>query len=286
MLNTVIFLLAILLIGLSVSWVVAGKLVAPAFREVSAPAGLSISLKLEDITIKSESGSQLVGWHAQHESSKGVVILFHGIRGSREAMLSRAQFLFNDGYSVVLIDFQAHGQSTGSNITVGYLEKHDVMATLKFVKQKYPHQAIAVLGSSMGGAAAILNAPLAINALIVESVYPSLRAAIINRVSARLGVFAWLPATLLLAQLKPRIGISIENLRPIDLVGAVNCPIYIISGKQDVYTTVSETQAIYNAAKHPKQLWLVDGVAHQDIYNHASTIYEKNILRFLSTHMK
>jgi alpha/beta superfamily hydrolase len=49
----------------------------------------------------------------------------HGVRANRLSMVERARFLSYAGYSVLLFDFQGHGESTGQHITFGYLESKD-----------------------------------------------------------------------------------------------------------------------------------------------------------------
>jgi uncharacterized protein len=57
-----------------------------------------------------------------------VVLLLHGVRADRLAMVSRAQLLTRQGFSVLLIDLQAHGATPGEAITLGYRESTDVVA--------------------------------------------------------------------------------------------------------------------------------------------------------------
>jgi len=273
----------ILIIGLASSWYVAGRFVAPAPRSIIQP---TIDLQLKDIEIRSESGSILAGWHVQANKTKGVIVLLHGIRSSRMQMIDRAKLLYDQGYSSILIDFQAHGESPGEYITIGHLEKFDVKATIDFARSKHPNEPIAVIGVSLGGASAVLAAPLGIDALILESVYTNISTAVHNRVTMRLGPFSWLPAELLLAQLKPRFGFSVGELSPINMIKYISCPVYIIAGEVDLHTTKEETRRLFNLANSPKKLWLVENFAHVDIYNASPEAYKKNIIMFLSEHLK
>ena len=248
--------------GLVVSWFVAGALVAPSPSLVGdAPTDLDVT----SFAIPSESESTISGWHTRSNRSAGVVVLLHGIRGSRLSMLDRARMLDDLGYSTVMIDLQAHGESPGEHITVGHLEKHDVRAAVEFARREHPNEAIGVIGVSLGGAAALLASPLEIDALVLESVYPNIDDAIHNRVAAKLGPLASIPSALLLVQLKPGLGISSSQLRPIDHISDVDCPVCVISGAADLHTTASETQVMFSAARDPKELWLVDDAAHVDL---------------------
>jgi alpha-beta hydrolase superfamily lysophospholipase len=273
----------LLVIGIFASWFVAGQLVAPRQQEIGlSPADLPAT----SISLESESGATIAGWHIPADDSKGVIVLLHGIRGSRLSMLERARLLNAAGYSIVMIDLQGHGESLGEQITIGHLEKHDARAAVEFARKQHPNEPIGVIGVSLGGASALLASPLGIDALVIESVYPDIESAVNNRVAARLGPLSDIPAWLLLMQLEPRLGIETSQLRPIDHVSIVGCPVFVISGTEDLHTTAAETRRFYEAANEPKELWLVDGAAHVDLLSKAPTEYRSRVTSFLSEHLR
>jgi pimeloyl-ACP methyl ester carboxylesterase len=105
--------------AIAVGWYICGELIAPVQRPVGpAPADLAA----ESVTFPSLSGSSIHGWFSPGSTGQGAVLLLHGVRGDRRDMLSRAEFLHGLGYAVLLIDFQAHGESPGQHITFGALE--------------------------------------------------------------------------------------------------------------------------------------------------------------------
>jgi fermentation-respiration switch protein FrsA (DUF1100 family) len=166
------------------------------------------------------------------------------------------------------------------------LERHDVRAAVKYARQEHPGEPIGVIGVSLGGAAALLASPLDIDALVLESVYPNINDAIHNRVSARLGPFSTIPTALLLIQLQPRLGVSPSELRPIDYIAKVECPVYVVSGTADQHTTAAESEAMYSAAVAPKDLWLVEDAAHVDLFRAEPTQYRRRIGEFLQLHLR
>lgn len=271
-----------LLLSLLLSWFVGGALIAPHAHSVgSLPEGLAGRV----ISLRAASGVNLAGWSVELEQDKGVVLLLHGLGGSRRGMLARSRLLTAAGYSTLLIDLRAHGESGGEHTTLGHLERHDVRAAVAFARDLHPGEPIAVLGVSLGGASALLAAPLEVDAMVIESAFPSLRQAVRNRVAARLGRLAYLPAELLLVQTWLRFGISAASLRPIDSMAELGCPIFLLSGELDQETTPAEARAMFEAAREPKQLWLVPGVKHEDINRMSPKRYEQRLLAFLGEHM-
>jgi fermentation-respiration switch protein FrsA (DUF1100 family) len=273
-------LLAGLLGGTAFLLYVGHALAAPMPAVIGPPPP---DLQAETIEIPSPSGSRLRGWLCRVPGSRGVVILMHGVRANRLSMVERARLFRAQGYSVLLFDFQAHGESPGEHITFGYLESRDARAALDRVHREFPGQSVAAVGTSLGGAAAILaDPPLPLQALILESVYPTIEEGTANRLRIRFGPLGPPLAPLLLAQLRPRLGISPTVLRPIDRIGRVQCPVFVLSGTRDEHTTPDQTRALFARAPEPKRLWLVPGAAHVDLYRFAGREYEKRVLGFLA----
>jgi fermentation-respiration switch protein FrsA (DUF1100 family) len=162
-----------------------------------------------------------------------------------------------------MIDFQATGESDGEAITFGWRERLDVIEAIKYLNGRLPHQPVGVIGVSLGGAATLLaTPPLDIQAAVLESVYPSIDKAIVNRLAIRLGPLARPIAPLLILQMRPRLNVAAADLRPVDHVAKMACPILMVGGTVDRHTTLADTQLLFAAAAEPKALWLIPNAAH------------------------
>lgn len=252
-------------------------------RPVPTRVGLPLpALDAENVSFPSESRSTIHGWFIPVDNARGAVLLLPPVRSDRRAMVRRAEFLKAAGYATLLIDFQATGESAGDAITFGWRERHDVLAAERFVRERVRGVPLGVIGSSLGGAAALLaTPPLNAQALVLEAVYPSIDVAVENRLRIRAGPLAPVFAPLLLWQLPARIDATAEQLRPIDHLPLVRCPVLIIGGSADRHTTESDTRRLYAAAVEPKQLWLLQGVAHVDFLEAAGADYRARVLAFL-----
>src|SRR6476646_6673328 len=147
------------------------------------------TLVAHTVSVASRSGSTIHAWFTRGDSGAGAVLLLHGVGDDRRAMLERARFLHIAGYSVLLPDFQGHGESAGAHITYGALESLDAAAALEYLHLRAPGERMGVIGVSMGGAAALVgpSGPLPVDALVLESVYPTIRDAVRDRLRAWLG---------------------------------------------------------------------------------------------------
>jgi uncharacterized protein len=121
------------------------------------------------------------------------------------------------------------------------------------------------IGVSLGGAALVLANNRNQAQAIVFAVFTTIAEAAENRVRR----FSWPLSTvltpLLLVQLKPRIGVGEDELKPIESIKKLQCPVLAISGTADRHTTPSQTKALFAAANEPKELWLAPGAAHVDL---------------------
>ncbi len=261
---------------------VGASLAAPVHRSVGPPP---LDIPLDTIEFASNSNSVLRGWFARGSSGRGVLLL-HGVRSDRRSMLDRARFLHANGYSVLLIDLQGHGESGGEHVTFGYLEAMDAAAAIDELRQRLHGGPVAVIGTSLGGAACLLGeAPLDADAIILEAVYTDVVTAVRNLLKIKFGPPGTWLAPLLTMQLAPRLDIDPSSLRPIDTISTVRAPLLIVAGEQDRRTTLEDSRRLFRAAPEPKELWEVPGAGHIDFHEYAPAEYETRVLDFLEFYL-
>ncbi len=210
------------------------SLIRPANRLVGAPPA---QLHVQSILLRSTAGETVSAWFAHGIAGQGVVLLLHGVRADRRAMVSRAKLLQDAGFGVMLMDLQAHGESGGAHISFGWHEADGVRAALNYLQQNLPHERIGVIGVSLGAASLVLAKPVpAPSAVVLESMYPTITEAVENRLAMRLGCLGNMIAPALLWQLPLRLGISADQLRPIDAVASLGAPVLIAGGTLDLHT--------------------------------------------------
>jgi len=260
---------------------------APSGISRGAPVSLPDDLRAQPIELRSGSRSTIRGWFAPGRPGAGAVLLLHGIGASRLDMIGRARFLASAGYSVLLVDFRGHGDSSAARSTYGGLESHDARAAVEFLRQTLPLERIGVIGISMGGAAALLGpTPLPVQALVLESVYPTIADAVRNRLQAWLGSIGQALAPSVLTWLFPREGVAEDALRPIDRIHEQIAPVFVLAGADDRYTTVRESRELFAHAREPKAFWQVDGAAHVDLHAFSPEEYERRVSAFLAQHLR
>ena len=265
-------------------------LLARPARSIVGNAPASLGIEARTVNFPSKSGSVIRGWFAPGRPGGGAVLLLHGMGGNRASMLTRAGFLHRAGFAILAPDFQAHGESPGKHITFGELESFDAEAALAFLRNAAPGERVGIIGVSMGGAAALVGSkPLAADALVLESVYPTFKDAVADRLHTWLGPFGFLGTAvtpLLIDVVAPQIGVNPSRLRPIDVIAEVKQPLLVIAGTEDHYTKLDESRALFARATSEKELWEVSGAGHEDLHDYAPLEYERRVGDFLMAHLR
>ncbi len=275
------------------SWILGGACLAAiaavlgAGEVLSAPSRTVLGDAPPDLHATTVHIGTVAGWMIPGRPGAGAVLLLHGVRANRNEMLDRARFLARDGYTVLLIDLPAHGESGGARITFGAREKEGVQAALAWLRTQAPGERIGAIGVSLGAAALVLAQPApALDAVVLESMYPTIEEAVANRLRVRLGAFGAWSTPLLVRQLPWRVQVAPADLRPIVDIAAMSSPVFIVSGTADTQTPPAETRRIFAAARSDKALWLVDGAAHVNLYHYAGPEYEQRVGGFLAARLR
>ena len=211
---------------------------------------------------------QLEAWFVPHPQPHGIVLMFPGYAGVKEAFLTPAAQLYQFGYSSLLVDFRGSGGSSGNDTTLGLREADDVAATFAYAQQRWSGLPIILYGISMGGAA-ILRA-VAMDgvhpaAIMVEGVFDRLLTTVQHRFDA-VHLPSWPAAQLLVFWGSVQMGYNGFAHNPADYASSVTCPILVMHGEHDPWITSGETQALVARIDGAKQLVEFPGVGHDMPY--------------------
>lgn len=258
-------------------------LISPTTHPVGPPPA---DLPARAVSVPVPGQGTVRGWLVRGRPGAPGVLLLHGLRSDRRSMVPRARWLHGQGYTTLLVDLQAHGESDGAHPTFGQLESVDVSAAVAYLRAEVPGRPVGVVGVSLGGAATVLaDPPLDVQAVVLESVYADFGTAVDNRMRRHLGPAGPLLSGLLVAQLPLRLGFSADDLRPVDRIGRLRAPVLVCSGDADRHATLAEAQALYAAAPAPKSLWVVPGAAHVDLYDAGPAAYRARVGQFLTQYL-
>ncbi len=255
-----------------------------------------LELGIEKVSLNASDGTRLEGWLARG-SSEAAVILLHGYRCDKRSMLLRANMLYQSGMTVFLFDFRNSGESEGEFTSFGYYERLDLAAAVAFLQDQQTvtnnqvptRGPIGILGLSNGGATAILYAaenPGMVDALVIDSAFKSLDSAVSQSFTHFVGLpaFPFAPITVWITEM--RTGISRKAIMPEKSVQRLqDVPILVIHGITDNIISFKDSEAIYQGAPEPKELWLVPESEHGNASEIAGPEYRGRTVEFFKRHL-
>ncbi len=266
-----------------VSGVVAWRVTDPLHQSVG-PIPPELPSGTEAVSFASRDGLQLSGWFVPQEGTSRAVVLLHGHGSSRQQMVARARLFHEAGHAVLLYDARGHGESEGDRVSAGWFETADLLGALDYLRTKNLRE-FGCLGVSQGGATILLAAerlPIEVRWVIVESVYPDIRDALDRRFRMHAQVPGWLGGALVAPMAALRLGIDADVIAPSRHIGGLRCPVFVLGGADDQHTLATSTLSLFEAARAPKQLWMVPGAAHVDLQGFAKQDYAERVLAFVA----
>lgn len=241
----------------------------------------------EDVAFRTEDGLALRGWFVPAEQPSAVTIIIqHGAGSNHGDMLLGTACLHRGGpWNLLYYNFRGHGDSDGRATSLGPLEVRDLTAALRFLREDKPasSQHIGIYGHSMGAAVALVGAARhpEIEAVAAESSYATLTDTItrFSRIYHGIPNFPFVPLARLFASW--RLGVRINTFAPVREVGRIAPrPIFFIQGEQDLRVPMKEFQALWNAAKEPKEQWVVPRADHGEPWVISKDEYERRLVSF------
>jgi uncharacterized protein len=248
-------------------------------------------LPQEGVTVETFDGLKLSCWFVQQKKkARGTILFLHGVGDCKIAGVPFAQSLYKRGFNIFLYDSRQHGESEGYYCTYGFYEKQDVSAVISYLQSRTDTKIgkIGVFGTSMGGAVAILAAANdhRIAAVISEGTYTSLRVVFVDY-QKRIIKLPWhflrniaLVHSQKLANFKARLVAPIEDIK------RIHVPILIVHGNKDTFIKSEYSKHLYDAANEPKQLLLIEGADHNNVWEVGGELYINSIISFFESHLR
>ena len=243
----------------------------------------------EDFAVKASDGVLLRGWKVRSPLASGNwVLLFHGVSDNRTGMTGQAVLLLRHGYSVVMMDARAHGQSGGDKATYGWLERGDTRAIVDALSTGETSRNFFALGSSMGAAIALQSAAVEprIAGVVAESSFSDLREVTYDYAglhwSPLLGETIFRPGTwTVMSAAQKEGGFSVDEVSPEKSVRVRPFPVLLICDGSDHIIPCRHTRRIFRAAAGPKELWEVPSAEHASAIGVEPAEYERRVIAFI-----
>ena len=221
-------------------------------------AGLPDGVREIDIPVAANEHIHAWWWKAD-KADAPAVLYFHGSRWNLTGQLTRIRQLHDFGFSVLAIDYRGFGRSDGGVPSEATVYEDARAAWRRFAELVPDAQRRFIYGHSLGGAVAVdlaadldrAKAPTdaePARGLIVESSFTTLVDV------AKALSYSWLPVQWVMSQ----------KFDAIDKIQAVTMPVLFVHGGADRFIPARFSQALYDAARAPKRLLVVEGATHNN----------------------
>ena len=237
------------------------------------------------LRLAADDGSRIAAtfWPGRTAASPAILIV-PGIGSLHRKIAANAAWFNARGYAVLAIDLRGHGGSSPALHTFGWAESRDVHAAFARLKARQGGAKVAIIGISMGGAAALVGplGPVPADAMVLQAVFADIRKAVRSRIALILGwPLAWVLEPLLSFQSKPRFGVWPGRIAPLSALRHVACPVLVIGGGRDPFVPPAEAHAFYAAARDPRGIWITPKLGHNAISDTLGDDYRRRVLAFL-----
>jgi uncharacterized protein len=244
------------------------------------------NLPAEEITLVSFDSTVLKGIWVRHDTARQhpVIVLLHGVGNCKERWLPTAAWLWQQGYSLVMMDSRAHGQSGGSCCSYGYYEKKDVSRLLDYLLTRDTALRVGVWGHSLGGAIALqaMAYDKRIQFGIVESTFTHFRNIVYDYQSRLFKVSSRTFADNAIERAARQGGFEPDSIVPCLAAERVQCPVFMAHGTEDERIKFEYGRINFEHLATPnKTFYPVQGAHHNDLSRYGGTEYATAILHFL-----
>ncbi len=243
------------------------------------------SFPYESINFKTDDGILIHGWYGKADNAKGCVIFFHGIMVNKTYLEAEASVFRNLGYNVLLIDFRAHGKSSGYTTSFGIDEVQEVQNAFKFASSK-GNEKIILYGVSLGAGVcirAVSEGLVQPAAIIADMPFGKLQ----NYLKARAADvgFPQEPfATLVTFWIGVQQGYNGFRHNTAAYAKNIHCPVLVEWGEKDRYVNRDEIEEVYkNIASPNKRLVTYAGADHQSYLQNDPNLWKDQVALFLQS---
>ena len=257
----------------------------PFFPSAAGTALDDLELPYEDVEFPTSDGLVLRGWFVPAENPDAPAVLYAPATArDQRSGLSLVPELRRAGFHSLLFSYRGHGISDGARgkFTYGSSESLDVDAAVGYLSETRGIDKIAVIGHSAGAVSGILSGArnATVGAVVavapftcIDDIWQTNRPALVPR-----AVLNW---TLRLSE-KWR-GFSRSEVCPVEVIDRIAPrPLLLIHGLEDKRITEDQAREIFEAAREPKSLWLVEGATHSGIREHALDALIPQVVTFLN----
>ena len=219
-----------------------------------------IGLAFEDVRIRSGDGSNISAWFLPAQGKAvGTLLFLHGNAQNISTHIGAVHWLPAQGFNVLLLDYRGYGASQGGPSIEAAQEDIDSAMRHLLARTDIDPDRIVVFAQSLGGALGLHYVAHSahraqIRGAVIDSAFVGYRD--ILREKLRAFWFTW--------PFSWPLGFAVSGeFRPIDAAPKVApIPLLFIHGDRDIVVPPHHSEALFEAARQPKEMWIVPNAGH------------------------
>ena len=216
----------------------------------------------KDVYIQSKDNLKLHATFFPQGDKKKVVIAFHGYTSQGMSdYIGLSDYYMKNGYSMLLPDARAHGQSEGEYVGFGCLDRWDALEWICWAIRECGNDVKILLhGTSMGGSDCAFTSPKEVFTHVLHNMY-------------HLPAFPVIQLSNIVN--KRNAGYGMDECNAAREIKKTRIPVLMIHGDADTFVPVSMCHEIYNNCIAPKKKLIVKGASHAESYYKDTVAYEE-----------
>lgn len=240
-----------------------------------------------DVYIKSKDGLKLHATYFPNGNEKKAVICFHGYTSEgMKDYIALSDYYLKNGYSMLLVDERAHGQSEGEYIGFGCLDRIDALDWINFIIDKCGNAVQILLhGTSMGGATVLMTSglelPKQVKGIISDCAFTSPKYVFTHVMHSMYHLPAFPVIQVANIVNNKRAGYGMDECNAAREVRKAKVPVLLIHGDSDNFVPSAMCDEIYENCASPKKKLIIKGAAHAESYYVDTETYEKALNDFI-----
>ena len=217
-------------------------------------------IEYQPVEMRAVDGTELFAWFLPARGKPRATVLYlHGNGHNISTQFANVAWLPANGYNVLALDYRGYGGSQGSPTLAGVQLDIDAAMQTLLERPDVDPERIIVFGQSLGASLAVHYVAhsqyrSSVRAVILDSPFADYRRIAREKLA---GFFLTWPLQWLAR-------LTIENgYSPAASIAALSpIPVLFIHGAEDLTVSPQHSQDLFDAAREPKELWLLPDVGH------------------------